>query len=176
MKSCTFWTDVSLPDVSTADEVKFTLFWFSLSDAQGWQRDKKTAKKSSRNCLNFCPWGSRRDPETPSVTQTSVLNAPADLHHLRRSRRLLGALEHLLPVGLVLDVFTPVANVCRLERMRRTRQHLKLRPNILYFLYFMLEPITFNLLGWSNWQKAKYVQTIKTKLIWKLNETKLTSK
>lgn len=136
----------------------------------------KTAKKSSRNCLNFCPWGSRRDPETPSVTQTSVLNAPADLHHLCRSRRLLGALEHLLPVGLVLDVFTPVANVCRLERMRRTRQHLKLRPNILYFLYFMLEPITFNLLGWSNWKKAKYVQTIKTKLIWKLNETKLTSK
>lgn len=115
---------------------------------------QKQPKKSSRNC----PWGSRRDPETPSVTQTSILNAPAALRHLRRSRRLLGALEHLLPVGFVLDVFTPVANVCRLERMRRTRQHLKLRPSILYFLYFILEPLTFNLLGWSNWNKAKYVK------------------
>lgn len=171
MKSCTFWTDVSLPDVLTADEVKFTLFWFSLSDAQGWQRDKNSQKiiKKLSEHLSLRVQTRPRDTFSHSDLSLKRPRRPPPSPPIQAAFRSSRTSSSCRPCPRCF-----YASRQRLQAGKNEENSSTPQTETKHFIFFMLEPITFKICGWINWNKAKYVQTIKTKLIWKLNETKLT--
>ncbi len=83
----------------------------SLMAVTGLQKQPQNNNKVSKLRRASC-WNT----QTLSVTQTSVETPPL-LCRPRCVRKFLGSLKHLLPVSLILNVFTPVANgLCGLQR------------------------------------------------------------
>lgn len=102
------------------------LFLSSVSDSGDGilknNDEKKKKNKGKKKCPNFVfPAGTPRD--APPLQPQRRRRLPVCRHH----GHALGSLEHLLPVGLVLDVLTPVADrLCRLNGGKKKSKHLSL--------------------------------------------------